>query len=88
MGVGLELEEQAFSGLPEVEEYLKRTRKSEEVFSEVSGLIPGGVNSAIQFFEPYPVYGVRGSGSRLWDVDGNEYIDFLSFLWGYDCWAL
>ncbi|MHA1581365.1 MAG: hypothetical protein ACTSYM_02490 [Candidatus Baldrarchaeia archaeon] len=38
------------SNLPEVDEYLKKTRRSEEVFREVSGLIPGGVNSAIQFF--------------------------------------
>jgi len=62
--------------LPEVDEYLKRTRKSKEIFKEISGLIPGGVNSTIRFFEPYPIYAVKGYGSRLWDVDGNEYIDY------------
>ena len=68
MGVGLELEEKAFSGLPEVEEYLKRTRKSEEVFREVSGLIPGGVNSAIQFLSltPYTVLEVMILGCGIW----------------------
>jgi len=61
---------------PEVEEFLKKTPKSGEVFREASHLFPGGVNSAIQYFRPYPVYIVRGYGSRLWDVDGNEYVDF------------
>ena len=43
----------------------------------MSKLFPGGVNSAIQFFPPYPVIVERGLGSRLWDVDGNEYIDYV-----------
>ena len=65
----------SYISVPELDIYLKRTKKSREVFEEASRFIPGGVNSAIQFFNPYPVYVVKGYGSRLWDVDGNEYID-------------
>jgi glutamate-1-semialdehyde 2,1-aminomutase len=30
----------------------------------------------LRFFEPYPLYVARAKGSRVWDVDGNEYADF------------
>lgn len=56
--------------------YLAKTPKSREIFEEVSKYVPGAVGSAIQFFKPYPIFGLRGSGSRVWDVDGNEYIDY------------
>lgn len=61
---------------PFLTEYLNKTSKSREIFEEVSSFVPGAVGSAIQFFKPYPIFGVRGYGSRLWDVDGNEYIDY------------
>ena len=38
--------------------------------------MPGGVPSSFQSIEPWPVYVERGEGSRVWDVDGNEYVDF------------
>lgn len=39
--------------------------------------ITGGINSSIRALEkPVPLYHTHGSGSRLWDVDGNEYVDF------------
>lgn len=41
--------------------------------------IAGGVNSGIRKMEqPVPLYFQRGAGSRLWDVDGNEYLDFAT----------
>jgi glutamate-1-semialdehyde 2,1-aminomutase len=55
--------------------YLIKTSKSREMFEEVSAYIPGAVGSAIQFFRPYPIFAQRGYGSKIWDVDGNEYID-------------
>jgi glutamate-1-semialdehyde 2,1-aminomutase len=61
--------------LPEVEEYIKNTPSSKRIYEVVGKYIPGGVNTAIQFFEPHPLYMVRGSGSRLWDGDGREYVD-------------
>jgi glutamate-1-semialdehyde 2,1-aminomutase len=38
--------------------------------------LPGGVTGAGRVEEPYPVVFARGRGARLWDVDGNEYIDY------------
>jgi glutamate-1-semialdehyde 2,1-aminomutase len=47
-------------------------------------VIPGGVNSPVRAFRAVggdPVFLARGEGSRVWDADGNEYIDFLG-SWG------
>ena len=38
--------------------------------------MPGGVPSQFQKSDPWPVYVERGEGARVWDVDGNEYVDF------------
>ena len=38
--------------------------------------MPNGVPSSFQENDPWPVYIERGKGSRVWDVDGNEYVDF------------
>ena len=38
--------------------------------------MPGGVPSQFQKNDPWPVYIERGSGAQVWDVDGNEYLDF------------
>ena len=38
--------------------------------------MPGGVPSQFQKSDPWPVYIERGQGARVWDVDGNEYLDF------------
>ena len=38
--------------------------------------MPQGVPSSFQAWEPYPVYLREGKGSSVWDVDGNEYLDF------------
>src|SRR5579871_2291256 len=51
--------------------------KSRSLFERAQKCIAGGVNSSIRKQEqPVPLYFARGAGSRLWDVDGNEYIDF------------
>ena len=54
----------------------ERTPKSGERFERAAKVMPGGVPSSFQENEPWPVYIERGSGSRVWDVDGNEYTDF------------
>ena len=55
-----------------------RYNKSYMLFEEAKKIIPGGVTSARHptkfIFGEYPVYIVRGKGSHIWDVDGNEYI--------------
>jgi len=51
--------------------------KSQALFERAQKSIAAGVNSGIRKMEqPVPLYFDHGSGSRLWDVDGNEYIDF------------
>ena len=54
-----------------------RTRKSAELFRRAAKVTPGGVMAGIKFFEPYPIFMERARGAHLWDVDGNEYVDYL-----------
>ncbi len=60
----------------EVERYVERTPMCAAEYERASRLIPGGVGSAIQFKPPYPLYIGDSRGSRVWDLDGNEYIDY------------
>ena len=55
---------------------VERTRRSGEYFARASAVMPGGVPSQFQKSDPWPVYVERGEGARVWDVDGNEYVDF------------
>ncbi len=48
---------------------------SESLFREASGLFPGGVNSPVRYYEPYPRFMAKASGARIVDVDGRAYID-------------
>jgi glutamate-1-semialdehyde 2,1-aminomutase len=54
----------------------ERTRRSAEYFERAKAVMPAGVPSQFQRNDPWPVYLERGEGSRVWDVDGNEYVDF------------
>jgi glutamate-1-semialdehyde 2,1-aminomutase len=53
-----------------------KTQRSHDMYNESKLFTPFGIHSNYRFAEPYPHYFKRGKGSRLWDVDGNEYIDF------------
>ncbi|MBI5015800.1 MAG: glutamate-1-semialdehyde 2,1-aminomutase [Deltaproteobacteria bacterium] len=58
--------------------------RSELLFQQAQGLIPGGVNSPVRAFRAvggHPVFIARAEGSRLFDVDGNAYIDYVG-SWG------
>jgi glutamate-1-semialdehyde 2,1-aminomutase len=58
--------------------------RSEELFACAQKLIPGGVNSPVRAFRGVggtPPFIARGHGSHIWDVDGNEYIDYV-LSWG------
>ena len=62
---------------------MKRT-KSEELFKRAEQFIPGGVNSPVRAFKSVgtiPPFIAKANGSRIWDVDGNEYIDYVA-SWG------
>jgi glutamate-1-semialdehyde 2,1-aminomutase len=50
--------------------------KSEKLYKKARRLMPGGVSSPVRAIEPYPFYVQKASDSRIWDVDGNLYIDF------------
>jgi len=56
--------------------YLSRTRKSRRLYQQARRVLPAGVSYFLRYIEPYPFYTARARGSRLFDVDGNEYIDF------------
>jgi len=49
---------------------------SETLFRESSSIFPGGVNSPVRYYDPFPVFFRRGSGSRLEDYEGRKYIDY------------
>jgi glutamate-1-semialdehyde 2,1-aminomutase len=49
---------------------------SQELFDLSRDLFPGGVNSPVRFYQPFPRFMQRGKGSRIFDIDGNEYIDY------------
>jgi glutamate-1-semialdehyde 2,1-aminomutase len=53
-----------------------RTPGSKSLYARALKTMPQGVPSSFQAWEPYPVYLREGKGSQVWDVDGNEYIDF------------
>jgi glutamate-1-semialdehyde 2,1-aminomutase len=63
---------------------MKPRTKSQELHARASRVIPGGVDSPVRAFKSVggePPYIVRGQGSRIWDADGNEYIDYVG-SWG------
>ena len=58
--------------------------KSQQLFKEAVELIPGGVNSPVRAFKAvgdFPVFIEKGEGSKLYDVDGNEFVDYIC-SWG------
>jgi len=58
--------------------------KSKKLFKEAQKYIPGGVNSPVRAFKSVggnPIFMEKGLGSKMWDVDGNEYIDYIG-SWG------
>jgi glutamate-1-semialdehyde 2,1-aminomutase len=58
--------------------------RSQDLFGRARHLIPGGVNSPVRAFRAVggePLFIARAAGARIWDVDGNEYIDYVG-SWG------
>ena len=59
-------------------------KKSLVLYRKALGLIPGGVNSPVRAFKAIgmsPIFIDRAKGSKVWDIDGNEYIDYVG-SWG------
>jgi glutamate-1-semialdehyde 2,1-aminomutase len=57
-------------------DYASRTPSSMRLYERAKKVLPSGVSYSIRYFEPYPFYTARAAGSKLYDVDGNEYVDF------------
>ncbi len=63
-------------GEREEADYRRRTPRSAELHARARKSLPLGVASSFQTYDPYPLFMTDARGSRIWDVDGNEYIDF------------
>jgi len=55
---------------------VKVTKRSMNLFKMAKDRLPGGVSSPVRAIKPYPFYTKYAQGSRITDVDGNEYIDY------------
>lgn len=61
-----------------------KTTKSQEIFAAAQNLMPGGVNSPVRAFKSVggqPIVFDHVKGAYIWDVDGNQYIDYVG-TWG------
>lgn len=61
-----------------------KTKKSQKLYEKALNLIPGGVNSPVRAFKAVggnPIFISKAKGSKIYDVDGNEYIDYV-LSWG------
>lgn len=58
-----------------LDSYRRRTPGSAALYERAKKVMPGGVCHNPRYFPPYPVYINRAEGSKIWDVDGNEYVD-------------
>ncbi len=73
-----QIDRQKIASLTEAqnEQFRNRTGASARTYERALEVMPGGVPSSFQANDPWPVYLSRGKGSRVWDVDDNEYVDF------------
>ncbi|MBM7554606.1 glutamate-1-semialdehyde 2,1-aminomutase [Thalassobacillus pellis] len=63
---------------------MKKFDRSIDAYKEAVDLMPGGVNSPVRAFNSVnmdPIFMERGKGSKIYDIDGNEYIDYV-LSWG------
>ncbi|WP_078379508.1 glutamate-1-semialdehyde 2,1-aminomutase [Sutcliffiella halmapala] len=63
---------------------MRSYEKSKKAFAEAEKLMPGGVNSPVRAFKSVdmdPIFMERGKGAKIYDIDGNEYIDYV-LSWG------
>src|SRR5690349_13422226 len=57
--------------------YRQRTQNSARLAADAAGMFPSGITHDSRRIEPYSIYVARAQGSRKWDVDGNEYVDYI-----------
>jgi len=61
-----------------IEDYIAKHAGSAQRYVEASKLFPGGVTHDTRYAQPFPLYMTHGEGPLKWDVDGNEYVDYVS----------
>jgi len=60
-----------------IDEFKRQTPSSARLAEEAQGTFPSGVTHDARAFEPHSLYVERADGSRKWDIDGNEYVDYF-----------
>ena len=61
-----------------LEEYIAKHPGSAQRYEESTQVFPGGVTHDSRYAQPFPLFMTHGEGPLKWDVDGNEYVDFVS----------
>ncbi|MHB9092989.1 MAG: aspartate aminotransferase family protein, partial [Chloroflexota bacterium] len=65
--------------MPTIDEEFVRTRpNSQRLYGEAVRIFPAGVTHDTRFLTPFPIFVTHAAGPRKWDVDGHEYIDYVS----------
>jgi len=59
-----------------VDEYIRQNHRSRAAYQRARRSLPSGCSRNVLYWPPFPLYLAAGRGTRLWDVDGNERIDF------------
>ncbi len=62
----------------ELEAFNAKTPQSAALYERARKTLACGIGSSYQWREPWPIYLREGKGSHLWDIDGNEYLDYLN----------
>ena len=60
--------------------YLEKTSTSARLWKKASEVMPGGITANIKYFDPYPIFMRKAEGSRIYDVDEKEYVDYCLCL--------
>ena len=61
-----------------LEQYISQHPGSAQRYTEAVQTFPSGVTHDNRYAQPFPLYMTHGAGPRKWDVDGNEYVDYVS----------
>ena len=67
-----------FRAMVEFRMYPDPNSSSQKMYDRALASLPGGNTRTTVFMKPYPIYAARGEGCRVWDLDGNVYIDCIN----------
>src|ERR1700757_698995 len=58
------------------DKYVEQRPKSKTLYGRALSIFPSGITHDIRYLLPFPIYISKAEGSKKWDIDGNEYVDF------------